>query len=84
VSPVFDVASANGVLSLTCKPAFAELAATIGPKSFADYPEQLNLERARLCEADYCRAQFCASVFVPLPERFDRNTQSLASLLAKV
>src|SRR5262249_17507470 len=48
VSPVFDVAPANDVLRLTCKPAFAELAAPIGPKSFMDYPERLNLEWARL------------------------------------
>jgi SAM-dependent methyltransferase/uncharacterized protein YbaR (Trm112 family) len=84
VSPVFDVAPANGALRLTRKPAFAKLPPNFAPKSFAAYPERLSLERARLNEPNYRLEQFCASVFVPLPKRFARDTQSLASLLAKV
>jgi hypothetical protein len=84
VSPVFDMVAADGALGLTRKPAFAKPGAVAVPKSFAGYPERLSLERLRLSEAGYRREQFCASVLVPLPERFDRDTQSLASLLVKV
>jgi SAM-dependent methyltransferase/uncharacterized protein YbaR (Trm112 family) len=84
VSPVFDVTPVDGALRLTRKPAFSTLTATVAPKNFTGYPERLSLEQARLNEADYRCAQFCDAVFVPLPERFDRDTQSLASLLVQV
>ena len=84
VSPVFDVAPANGALRLTRKAAFAKVRANVAPKSFTAYPEELSLERTRLNEPDYRLEQFCASVLVPLPKRFAHDTQSLASLLAEV
>jgi SAM-dependent methyltransferase len=84
VSPVFDLASSDGALKLMRKPGFSKLAIGFAPKSFMGYPETLSLERARLSEPDYRLEQFCASVFVPLPRQFARDTQSLGSLLAKV
>jgi Methyltransferase domain len=82
ISPAFDVAPVDGALRLRRKPAFDKLASNFAPGSFAGYPEALTLERARLGEADYRYNQFGASVFVSLPGRFDRDTQSLGSLLA--
>jgi len=81
VSPVFDLASADGALKLTRKPGFSKLATGFAPKGFVGYPETLSLERARLSEPNYRFEQFCASVFVPLPSQFARDTQSLSSLL---
>jgi uncharacterized protein YbaR (Trm112 family) len=83
VSPVFDYASSDGALKLVRKPGFSKLPTHFAPKSFIGYPETLSLERARLSEPDYRLEQFCASVFVPLPSQFARDTQSLGSLLAK-
>ena len=83
VSPAFDVSAINGSLKLTRKPAFARLAPNTAPKAFAAYPEKLSLERARINEPAFRLEQFCASVFVPLPKRFARDSQSLASLAAK-
>jgi len=84
VSPVFDLAWADGALKLMRKPGFSKLPWNFAPKSFTGYPERLSLERARLSEPDCCLEQFCASVFVPLPSQFARDTQSLRSLLTKV
>src|SRR4029077_14565278 len=81
VSPAFDLASADGALKLTRRPAFPKLATGFATKSFVGYPETLSLERARLREPNYRLEQFCASVFVPLPSQFARDTQSLSALL---
>jgi SAM-dependent methyltransferase/uncharacterized protein YbaR (Trm112 family) len=84
VSPVFDVKQADGTVRLVRKTGFSKFTPTFAPKSFMGYPEKLSLERARLSEPHYRLEQFCASVFVPLPRQFTRDTQSLGSLVAKV
>jgi SAM-dependent methyltransferase len=84
VSPVFDLASADGALKLMRKPGFSKFPIYFAPKSFTGYPETLSLERAKLGEPHGRLEQFCASVFVPLPSQFARDTQSLGSLLTKL
>jgi SAM-dependent methyltransferase/uncharacterized protein YbaR (Trm112 family) len=83
VSPVFDVKRVDGALSLVRKRGFSKRSGPFAPKSFVGYPENLRLEREKLNEPNYCLEQFCASVLVPLPRQFARDTQSLGSLLTK-
>jgi hypothetical protein len=73
----------DGALRLVRKRGFSKRSGPFAPKSFAGYPESLSLEREKLSEPAYCLEQFCASVLVPLPTQFARDTRSLGSLLTK-